>query len=194
MNEIARGAEAIIYQDDEDILKVRPAKSYRHPDLDLRLRKTRTRKEAKVLKQLELLGIPGPTLLRQEDSTLRMSTVKGEKLRESLDTQPELAKTVGEYVGKMHDAHLIHGDLTTSNLMLAPDGTIHIIDFGLSITSTRIEDKAVDLHLFKQALESKHFLVAHQAWEAFLTGYQPEKRAEILERLNVVELRGRNKT
>lgn len=193
MNEIGRGAEAIVFQDGDLVIKERPQKGYRHYKLDASLRKTRAKKEAKILKDLESLGVLAPRLIEHRDSTITMSYVRGEKLRERLDQDSSLAQQVGRIIAKLHDANIIHGDLTTSNMILQEDGSIALIDFGLTIHSTRIEDKAVDLHLFKQALESKHYKIADNAWEYFLKGYLSQDRKEVLERLDLVEMRGRNK-
>ena len=193
MKELARGAEAIIYANGNTIIKDRIAKTYRHPTLDVRLRTTRAKREAKVLSDISKIGVPGPKLISLEKTTITMEYLGGDKLREHIDAQPELAAQVGAHMAKLHDKHIIHGDLTTSNMILQANGIIALIDFGLSIHSTRIEDKAVDLHLFKQALESKHYLVATRAWKYFLSSYQPKERQAILERLKLVEQRGRNK-
>ena len=109
-----------------------------------------------------------------------------------MDGKPGLANEIGVKLAKLHDSDIIHGDLTTSNMIL--DKEIVFIDFGLSFHSNKIEDKAVDIHLFKQALESKHFKVKEKALEEFLKGYKKSKDyAEIMKRLEQVELRGRYK-
>lgn len=194
MEEIGRGAEAIIMLDDGLVIKTRPEKTYRHASLDAHLRKRRTRKEAKVLKDLELLGVRAPKLISVDEKVgvLQMSFIKGMKLRDVLEQDLALCTDVGAQVAILHNHDLLHGDLTTSN-MIVHEGRTYLIDFGLAFHSTRIEDKAVDLHLFKQALESKHHLIASEAWDAFLAGYAPKQRVSILRRLDVVEARGRNK-
>ena len=193
---MARGAEAIITRTDDAIDKHRPEKSYRHPVLDKNLRKQRTRKEAIILKDLEQLGVPAPKLISVDDKTghLSMTEIHGKKLRDVLDDNISLCGQVGKHVAILHNNNIIHGDLTTSNMLVQEDSTVALIDFGLTYHSTRIEDRAVDLHLFKQALESKHHKIAAKAWELFLKGYQPEQRVAVLERLVIVEQRGRNKT
>lgn len=193
MKEIGRGAEAILYQDGDVVIKERPQKGYRNILLDMSLRKTRAKKEAKILKDLEQLKVSAPQLIEHKDSTIKMSYVDGDKLRERLDKNPSLAEQVGRIMTLLHNANIIHGDLTTSNMILQKNGILTLIDFGLTIHSTRIEDKAVDLHLFKQALESKHYTIADEAWEYFLKGYYPQDRKDVLERLDMVEMRGRNK-
>lgn len=77
--------------------------------------------------------------------------------------------------------------------MILKNGKLYFIDFGLSFFSNKIEDKAVDIHLFKQALESKHYKVYKTAYEFFLKAYNPLDKKKILERLEKVELRGRYK-
>ncbi|MFP4524303.1 MAG: KEOPS complex kinase/ATPase Bud32 [Candidatus Woesearchaeota archaeon] len=192
---LGNGAEAIVTKAGDEVTKTRPKKAYRHPDLDLMLRKRRTRKEAKVLAQLEDWQVTGPGLIRADENegVITMTYMEGDKLRDVLERDVNLASQVGLLVARLHDHDLIHGDLTTSNMILAPGNEAALIDFGLAYTSTRIEDKAVDLHLFKQALESKHHRIAAEAWQAFLNSYHPQKRTQILERLEAVEKRGRNK-
>lgn len=192
---LGNGAEAILTRAGDEVIKTRQRKAYRHPDLDRTLRKRRTRKEAKVLSQLKGWRVAGPDLIRadEKEGVIAMTRIEGDKLRDVLEQDVSLAAQVGILVARLHDHDLIHGDLTTSNMMLAPQNQVSLIDFGLAYTSTRIEDKAVDLHLFKQALESKHHRIAEEAWQAFLDSYHPQKRTQILERLEAVEKRGRNK-
>ncbi|MFH1505618.1 MAG: KEOPS complex kinase/ATPase Bud32 [archaeon] len=190
MKEIARGAEAVLYEDKGTIIKHRLKKEYRIKEIDEALRKFRTRREAKLLQKVP---IPAPKLISTDDKeTIVMSKINGKKVRDILDQNPSMAKEIGEKLAKLHDADIIHGDLTTSNMML--DKEIVFIDFGLSFHSNKIEDKAVDIHLFRQALESKHFKVKEQAYKEFLKGYQKAKYyKQIMERLKNVEMRGRYK-
>ena len=108
--------------------------------------------------------------------------------------ESSILKIIGEKLSILHDNNIIHSDLTTSN-MIYNESTkkLYLIDFGLSFTSDKVEDKAVDLHLFKQALESKHYKVYDKAYKYFLKGYNPKNRKEIIDRLKVVEARGRYK-
>jgi Kae1-associated kinase Bud32 len=74
------------------------------------------------------------------------------------------------------------------------DKKIYFIDFGLAITSLKAEDKAVDIHLFRQALESKHHKVFAHCYRIFLKGYRETNPDElVMERLKIVESRGRHK-
>ncbi len=179
------------------MVKERLCKSYRLPEIDGKLRKARTRREAKVITKLAEAGVPGPQLKAMNDEAMliSMNFIDGPKLRDVLHEQPEAySKEVGRKIGLMHKADIIHADLTTSN-MLVPD-EIHFIDFGLSFFSAKIEDKAVDLHLLNRALESKHHDIHSQCFQAAVAGYQETnpQAEEILKRLEQVEQRGRHKT
>jgi len=103
------------------------------------------------------------------------------------------SEELGKKIGILHSNNIIHGDLTTSNMIL--DNEIKFIDFGLSFFSTKEEDKAVDLHLLRQALESKHHDIWEKCFEAALKGYKKSypEHSIVLNRLQKVEARGRNK-
>ncbi len=201
MLKLAQGAEAVLYKDRGTIIKERLSKAYRLPQLDQSLRQFRTRREAKVLQKLEELNFPAPHL--QDFSDKRMSIimdfVPGEKLRDVLaeeDDYEQLAKEIGNKVGLLHDNDLIHGDLTTSNMIQHEEtGEIFLIDFGLSSFSDKNEDKAVDLHLLDRALESKHHEKYPGIFEKVLEGYRESnpEAAEVLKRFAQVQKRGRNK-
>lgn len=194
--EITRGAEAIIYKEDNSIIKERVKKGYRIKEIDDKLRKSRTRREAKVLNTLSEINFPAPQLLDMCDSAmqLRMEFIKGNKLRDALYQNPlKLSEEMGEKIGILHSKDIIHGDLTTSNMIL--DKEIKFIDFGLSVFSNKPEDKAVDLHLLRQALESKHYNNWEDCFNSVLKGYKKNNPDAdiVLNRLNKVQSRGRNK-
>ena len=193
---IAHGAEAIIFQDNEKIIKKRIAKGYRLPILDGKIRKQRTKRESSLLeKSGKITNIP--KVLKTDKFNIEMEFINGEKLSRTLDSydkkkQLEVMKKLGKQIAKLHENNIIHGDLTTSNLILKKD-KLYIIDFGLGFISQRIEDKAVDLHLIKQALEAKHFQNWRELYNAFLEAYQFKDSKKVLEQLVKVELRGRYK-
>lgn len=193
---IDSGAEATISVDGKVVIKDRVAKEYRLNEIDDKLRKFRTRREAKVLDKLQQLNFPAPKLIDMNDSLmkLRMEMVNGNKLRDILYKNPiALSEEMGKKIGIMHANHIIHGDLTTSNMIL--ENEIKFIDFGLSFFSEKTEDKAVDIHLLRQALESKHHDIWEKCFEAVLKGYKstfPEAET-VIKRFEKVELRGRNK-
>ncbi len=195
---IAQGAEAIIIQKNNQILKRRIKKSYRLPELDEKIRKQRTKKEAKILEKASKL-IPVPKLLKLNEKTKEISIeyIKGKKLSDYLDSldYQKICRQIGEQIAILHDANIIHGDLTTSNMIMQEKtNKLFFIDFGLGFISSRIEDKAVDLHLIKEALEAKHFKIAEKCFKIILDGYKISKQNdEVIQRLEKVEKRGRYK-
>ncbi len=196
---LAQGAEAIITKDKNKVIKHRISKSYRHKEIDEKIRKSRTRKEANILKKAKDLKILVPELFKQEEYSLEMEFIEGDRLSDKLNFYEEkkqftVLKKIGTEVAKLHMNDIIHGDLTTSNTLLK-EGEVYIIDFGLGFISKRIEDKAVDLHLIKQALEAKHFQNYEKLFEKFIESYSKDHKEakDILERFKKVEARGRNK-
>ncbi len=229
---IQQGAEAKIFLNEKSniITKDRIKKSYRIKEIDERIRKQRTRSEKKLLeKASKIINAPDPFPLK-EFSKIEIPFINGKKLSENLDSfsmekQKEICKNTGKEIAKLHDADIIHGDLTTSNMILIEnlpahkssqineltdnkkgDGGVNggklnsgkfkifFIDFGLGFISHKIEDKAVDLHLLKQALEAKHFKNWKILFEEVLKGYKNYKESKkVLERLKAVEKRGRYK-
>ncbi len=201
MIKIAQGAEAVLFKDEDTIIKERFSKKYRLPQIDDSLRKFRTRREAKILSKLNEVNFPAPNLKSfcDERMNIIMDFLPGEKLREVLlrgDDYQQLAEEIGERVGKLHGENIIHGDLTTSNMIQHEEtGEINLIDFGLSFFSDKTEDKAVDLFLLERALESTHYQFYPEIFARVLEGYKrayPEA-GTILERFKAVEKRGRNK-
>ena len=194
MKKIGQGAEAIIYQDNSKIIKHRFKKGYRIKEIDEELRKSRTRREAKILEKLKRI-IPVPKLLKTDNKEkLELEFIKGEKLATKLNKDNlKLMKQLGETIAKLHEADVAHGDLTTSNMILK-NNTIYLIDFGLSFVTKKIEDKAVDIHLLKEALEAKHHKIYKEALSQFNKGYKNSRDYEkVMKRLEVVESRGRYK-
>src|SRR3989344_9389010 len=202
MKLIAQGAEAKLYRENATIIKERLAKAYRHPELDESLRQFRTRREAKVLQKLEDLQFPAPHLREFSDKRMSivMDFVPGETLKDVLRQKAQesehLAREIGQRIGQLHQADIIHSDLTTSNMIQHLETKqVNLIDFGLSFFSEKNEDKAVDLFLLDRGLETAHAELYPKIFEQVLEGYQEDnpRAQEILERLDVVRKRGRNK-
>ena len=196
---LAKGAEAIIILSGDFVIKNRVKKSYRINELDEAIRKRRTKSEAKLLeKASKIISIPEIKKVDEKNKKITMDFIDGKKLSDHLDSfslkkQKEICRKIGENTAKLHDAEIIHGDLTTSNMILK-NNKIYFIDFGLGFISHKFEDKAVDIHLLRQALEAKHF----RNWEALfnevLKSYSKSEDSKIvLERLKAVERRGRYK-
>jgi Kae1-associated kinase Bud32 len=210
---IQQGAEAIITLKNKSlqkntqkenfqvIQKHRIKKSYRIPVLDQKLRKRRTKAEAKIINKLQNI-IQVPKIIETDNKeNIIMEFINGQKLSENLENldYKKICKQIAENISKLHDQNIIHGDLTTSNMILKTkkelnsDNKIYFIDFGLAFHSHKIEDKAVDLHLLKQALEAKHFKIAEKAIEIILKSYKANNHKLILERIKIIEKRGRYK-
>jgi len=193
---LAQGAEAILRKQENSVVKERIAKDYRVPALDAKLRRSRTRREAKILEKLQEISFPAPRLQKMDDSQMHitMDFIPGKQVKEILNQNPAaLSHEIGRKVGMLHSNDIIHADLTTSNMI--HNGEIHFIDFGLSFVSAKPEDKAVDLHLLDRALESKHHDIYEQCITAALEGYKEGNPGwqEVLDRLDTVQKRGRNK-
>jgi N6-L-threonylcarbamoyladenine synthase/protein kinase Bud32 len=200
MRSTFKGAEAEVYLLKDKAIKIRSSKDYRIKEIDSSLRISRTKREAKVIEKLRAAGIDAPKVLNEdyENSTLELERIKGVKLRDGLFLRncKSISSKIGKIVAKVHNCGIIHGDLTTSNMILNKDtNKITLIDFGLSYFSQKAEDKAVDIHLLRQALESKHYSIWKKAFNSFLRAYESEANCskEVINRLEIVECRGRNK-
>ncbi|GIU68545.1 MAG: O-sialoglycoprotein endopeptidase [Candidatus Pacearchaeota archaeon] len=194
-----QGAEALIILKNKTIIKKRVKKSYRIKEIDEKIRKSRTKSESKLFQKASLVvQVPKIKKVDFEKKEIHMDFIKGKKLSEVLDSfklekQKKIFRKIGESVAKLHDHNIVHGDLTTSNMILFNEN-VFFIDFGLGFISSRIEDKAVDLHLLKEALEAKHFRQWKALFEEFLKGYSKSVNYEkVIEQLKKVEKRGRYK-
>jgi Kae1-associated kinase Bud32 len=187
-----KGAEAEVEIREEQVVKRRPEKKYRHPELDKKIREERTETEEKLITEARKYGVSVPEAEKKDNSTIELEKIDGEKLKEVVEEKPEILEELGENIALLHSTDIIHGDLTTSNAIVGEK--VYLIDFGLSFRSQRTEDKAVDIHLLKQVLESSHPEAADDAWENFLKGYRDYEDSEkVLEQLEEVEQRGRYK-
>ena len=197
MEMIGKGAEAYVYTNRDVVLKVRPKKYYRIDEIDVKIRRERTRREAKILSVLNNSNISAPLLIDYSDKEMyiEMSYIDGKKLRDVLTERniKAYAQAVATLVGKLHNLNIVHQDLTTSNFIVR-NGELFIIDFGLSFFSNKAEDRAVDIHLLKRAIESKHSVLFNDFIESFFEAYSRFKFSkEVIERIKKVELRGRYK-
>ena len=246
---VARGAEALLYRTIYLLpsipcaLKYRPSKAYRHPTLDARLTRHRVLSEARVLVKCQRAGVPVPAVyqLDWERGWLMMEWIVGSNvkdvfidrsrcLRHRSDGHDEVLRQdevvrdlmvkVGTAVGRLHAAGVVHGDLTTSNMMLRmassdetsatsvtmglatlrPSGTtstgdIVLIDFGLAVQTLQDEDRAVDLYVLERAFGSTHPNlegVFQDVLDAYGTSFSGA--TQVLKRLEDVRLRGRKKS
>lgn len=201
---LKRGAEATIRRDywhgRDAIFKERVAKGYRNPELDAGLRRSRTRKEALLMVGARGLGVRTPRIYDVDmiNSTLVMEFISGELAKDVLgdsEARNEGARVIGETAGKLHAGDLVHGDLTTSNMLFLGDGVdkLAIIDFGLGENTPEIERKGVDLHLLKEAIDSAHseFPDLFEHVKSGYTASYPGGGTAVLRVLEDIESRGR---
>lgn len=239
---ITQGAEGRVYKtthllpDRPSALKYRPPKPYRHPILDARLTKARISSEAKVLERCWREGVPVPAVYAMDPAAgwMMMEWIEGIPVRvginEWLGKRPEdgeepaeaaeeaplidLMKRIGTAIGALHRTGVVHGDLTTSNMMLrqrkedqvnggtgaeskakAVAGDVVIIDFGLATQSMADEDRAVDLYVLERAFASTHPR-AERLFATVLESYKHtfKKAPSVLIKLEDVRLRGRKRS
>ena len=194
---IDQGAKAIITIKGNTVIKQRIPKTYRISEIDTRLRKLRTRSEAKLLQKAQ--GIAPQVLdVNEQTMSITMEYLKGALFKDVFDTlstsqRKHYLHELGKKIGHLHDKDIVHGDLTTSNMLVTKDG-LKIIDFGLGSVSKKFEDKAVDLHLLQQALHSKHYTHSAEGFLQVLEGYKTSQgHVAVLKQLEKVEKRGRHK-
>lgn len=136
-----------------------------------------------------------------------------------------LLRRIGRAIGALHfKGGVVHGDLTSSNIMVRPyksghgisngvgehakigeevlpdlKGDIVLIDFGLAVQSIQDEDRAVDLYVLERAFGSTH--PRQENWfDAEVLQHQDGYRGSfkasniVLKRLEEVRMRGRKRS
>jgi TP53 regulating kinase-like protein len=201
-----KGAEANLYLGDwhgrKVIMKERLPKKYRQPALDWQIRTYRTIHEPQLMHEAKKAGVPTPTLFLIDDkkATIIMQYIEGKQVKQLLSEvsgseRQRLCRGIGRLIGKLHMFGLIHGDLTTSNMILRSDGNIFFVDFGLGEKTAELEARGVDLHLMKRALQSTHFQFARDCFESVVKGYADvlgvEAAKNVLDKIREIEKRGR---
>ncbi|AEO62253.1 uncharacterized protein THITE_2106221 [Thermothielavioides terrestris NRRL 8126] len=223
-------------------LKYRPPKPYRHPILDARLTKARLSAEAKVLDRCRREGVPVPAVYAMDPAAgwMMMEWIEGIPVRAAInewlgarrppeegaepsaeaadDGAPlaDLMRRIGIAMGALHRTGVVHGDLTTSNMMLRPrgegqavngcvgggddkakvlEGEVVLIDFGLATQSMSDEDRAVDLYVLERAFASTHPR-AERLFATVLESYKDtfKKAPSVLVKLEDVRMRGRKRS
>lgn len=231
---VSQGAEAIVFATDTHpysgdkplIIKYRPKKSYRHAKIDAQITRLRSTGEARFMYKLNKLGVPAPMLVAcdfdhgiiwmekvggrlplGEASSLKNWLWHLERLGSNCvdEDVAQMLNEVGELVGKLHLNDMVHGDLTTSNVML-DDGHPCLIDFGLGDHLSLAEDRAVDLYVLERAVNSTHSVYAEQYNQWFHQGYErihteekyrkgsAKRFKETMRKLEDVRLRGRKRS
>jgi metallohydrolase, glycoprotease/Kae1 family len=204
---VAKGAEANIYSDnyldEEVLLKKRVAKGYRIREIDEYLRRKRTKNESKLLGEAKRCGVVTPLVydVDLKESIITMEKVTGTEVKEifsgenymDLSTIRSISRIIGENVARLHDCGIIHGDLTTSNLILREDeDSVVFIDFGLGKISDLVEDKGVDLLVFKKAINGIHHDISQECFDSIIEGYSSAlDYKKIVAKIDEIEGRGR---
>ena len=203
---IRKGAEADLYLEDwygiKIVKKVRIPKTYRLPQLDFEIRRSRTIHEAQIMHDAKLAGVPTPTIyfIDVNQNFIVMEYIKGQRIKEILnfissEERKRLCRYIGELIGRLHQKRIVHGDLTTSNMILDKKEKIFFIDFGLSEYSDELEKRGVDIHLMKRALQSTHYKHAKECFNSIIEGYANiighKIAREVVERVEEIVKRGR---
>ena len=203
---IKKGAEAFLFLEDwhgrKVIMKKRLPKDYRLSQLDEQIRTYRTAHEPQLIHRAKEAGVPTPTIFSvdTENSTIIMEYVEGKQVKQVLnifETEERLylCRHIGELIGQLHSHGIIHGDLTTSNMILTTYNKVFLVDFGLGEYSEELEIRAVDLHLMKRAFQSTHFRFAEECFEAVMQGYAKvlggKVTKDVLEKVQEIARRGR---
>jgi len=224
---LRQGAEAKIYTGiflgQKSIVKERFSKKYRHPQLDDRITKERLKGEVRSLMRCKMANIRTPTIYYVDmnngilvmeylesaitcreyiDSLLKSSSVG---LITAKDKLTNLSTQIGQVLAIMHKNNVIHGDLTTSNMLIEQVGEndghkICLIDFGLGFAEGTPEDKGVDLYVLERALISTHPNTEFM-FNAVINSYKQELKAdrkkecdEIIRKFEEIRMRGRKRT
>lgn len=225
MHVIKRGAEAVLYLEEREgkkvLVKDRIKKGYRLPELDKKIRSSRTKREDKLLTTAQRAGVSTPRVFSLEKTRLVMEFLDGSTVKDTLNTlekskRMRVYRLIGESVANLHRNGVVHGDLTTSNMILSlplhsdkrhlsshhnqrdeilRDDKLYLIDFGMGKMSNRIEDQAVDLYLLREAVLSTHFKHLDEAWENIINVYKQNysNSTSVLRRFEKIESRRRYK-
>jgi TP53 regulating kinase and related kinases len=196
MKLLFKGAESNIYltkwYGKKAISKIRIPKIYRQRMLDEELRRRRTISESKMITMTKEFGLRTPYIYFVDPfrAEIVMEFISGTRASKVLTSS--ICFDIGNFVSTLHVFNIIHGDLTPSNFIV--NRKITMIDMGLSFYSTRIEDKATDIRLFKEILKSIYHQSYSKFFGEFLDGYKSVNSKElekILQRTEEIEARKR---
>jgi Kae1-associated kinase Bud32 len=198
-----RGAEAEIslseYLGKTVVQKQRVHKAYRIKEIDDQLIASRTREEAKLITEARSHGVSVPLLydVDLEKGAIIMEYLHGQRVKDVLNKLDEIERKriclkIGESIARLHNHDLIHGDITTSNMIFLHD-RVHFIDFGLGSKNTELEAKGVDLHVLMEAFESTHSKHP-DCFNYVLEGYTKQFQGDVssvVEKIEEIVRRGR---
>ena len=206
MTLLKKGAEADLYLADwhgrKVVFKKRSPKQYRHNRLDAKIRCYRTIHEPQLMHMAKKAGVPTPVifLVDVKNTVIVMEYLKGTQVKQLLNDVSEnerrlVCLQIGQEIGMLHECGLIHGDLTTSNMIMNDEGKVFFVDFGLGEKNDEVEAKGVDLHLMKRALQSTHYRFAEECFKFVIDGYGSVAKGaalkNVLHKVKEIERRGR---
>jgi len=180
------------------VFKQRVVKSYRHPTLDKSLQTFRIKNEVRLMFEARRAGIAVPVIYSVDlaENRIVMEEIKGMRVKDALedlskDEAEEVCRKIGGIAGKLHANDIVHGDLTTSNMLLDSDRIV-LIDFSLGSKTSELEDKGVDMHLLEEAFHSAHYRRS-ELYESVKNSYMKTYPggAEVLRKVKEIEKRGR---
>ncbi len=203
---LKKGAEASLYLEEwqgrKVIMKRRLPKAYRLSTLDETIRGQRTVHEPQIIHRAKEAGVPTPTIYLADiaNANIIMEFIEGKQVKQILNDLSQanrisLCRHIGTLIGRLHNHGIVHGDLTTSNMILTPLGKVFFVDFGLSERSSDLEARGVDLHLMKRALQSTHYRYAKECFEVVMASYSKvvgkDVAEDVLNKIREIERRGR---
>lgn len=193
-----KGAEADIIEarwgNKEAIVKNRVKKNYRIDKLDDKLRLERTKEEARLISDSKKYNVRTPFIYSIDltDKTIIMEKINGIELHDVIENRDsnnlkQLFNDIGKMVHRMHEGGIIHGDLTTANILIENNKPA-FIDFGLGKYSNLTEDKGTDLLVLKKSLTTIIPEESEKLFSYFLNGYNDKK---VSKKIDEIEKRGR---
>jgi TP53 regulating kinase-like protein len=203
---LKKGAEASLFlaywHGRRAIIKARLPKRYRPAELDKKIRGYRTAHEPQLMDEAKKAGVPTPKifLVDMKNAAITMEFVEGKQVKQLLgnltsEKRQALCVKIGELIGQLHKHGLIHGDLTTSNMILKAEDKIFLVDFGLGEKNKELEARGVDLHLMKRALQSTYYYIAAECFKHVQEGYAAvlgaEDAGKVFGKIREIERRGR---
>jgi len=199
---IAVGAEAVVTVSEflgrKAVKKTRVPKKYRHPVLDERIRSVRTRNEVRIIRQSRSDTVRTPVIydVDMTEYSITMEFIEGSTVKDVLDSDPSLAEKICPLIGKiladLHNRGISHGDMTTSNMILGPDGKICVTDMSLGNLKAGTEEMGVDLRLLQRPFASAHSEIEN-GFERILEEYVKHKANadEVLRKTEEIRNRAR---
>ena len=198
-----QGAEAKIcksaYHNYKAIKKRRLKKGYRIREIDEKLISYRTKGEAKLIRDARCQGVSVPIIFDVDlkKGIITMELIDGRRVKDIFNDLNEadrrnLCIKIGVNIARLHNGGIIHGDITTSNMILHDD-RIYFIDFGLGEKNNEIEARGVDLHVLMEAIDSTHSQYS-EYFQYVLEGYKKELKSDvnlILKKIDDIVKRGR---